>query len=272
MSSTFASLPPDLYQTLPHSPNMFDSLTTTNKILSCSVPCLLLGFHPWHHISFACTSFLPPHLEILIGCSNIASSHLPLTFQIFVSLLLQGYKPKLPDKLDGILASYRVIPSWIQRTVWKAPRLKFKNWKKPSWILGWVSEILKFIQRGHRQLIFERDSGFWPKDCWKIQGIANWLGMGRSSRGVKKTSAVSLTAANTICLTQHPLRKRWQSQRNLQTWQVGQRVVNRGTTLSLTQVSLRKHLLCSEAPLKPGNGCLSCDGFSFEFWNSRTTA
>lgn len=122
----------------------------------------------------------------------------------------------------------------------ESPKIKVQKLKKPSWVLGWVSEILKFTQRGHRHLIFERDSGFWPKDCWKIQGIANWLGMGRSSWGVKKTSAVSLMAANTICLTQHPLLRRWQSQRNLQTWQVGQRVVNWGT-LSLTRVSLWKH-------------------------------
>lgn len=192
MSPTFCLPSCRFVPNSPHSPNICDSPTTTNKVLSCSVPCLLVGFHPWHQTSLAFTSFLPSHLEILIGCSNLASFHLPLIFQIFVPLLLQGNKPKLPDKLDGILASYWVIPPWIQRTVWKTPRLKFKNQKKPSWILGWVSEILNVIQRGHRPLIFEKDSGLWPKDCWKIQGIANWLGMGRSSWGVKKTSTVSL--------------------------------------------------------------------------------
>lgn len=44
-------------------------------------------------------------------------------------ILPRGYKPKLPDKLDRILASYQVIPLWIQRTVCRVQRLKFKNWK-----------------------------------------------------------------------------------------------------------------------------------------------
>lgn len=80
-----------------------------------------------------------------------------------------------------------------------SPKIKVqkkKNWK-PSRILVWVSEILKFTQGGHRHLIFEKDSGVGPKDCWKIQATANWRGMGRPSRGAKEASAVSLRAEKT---------------------------------------------------------------------------
>ena len=52
--------------------------------------------------------------------------------------------------------------------------------------------------RGHPHKIFQKDPGVGPKDCWKIQAITNWLGMGRSSWRVKKTRAVSLTTANCV--------------------------------------------------------------------------
>lgn len=90
--------------------------------------CLLsVACGSWHHRTLALTSSLPPHLKILIECSLIASSHLPLLVQVFVSILLQGYKPKFVDKLDGTLASYQVMLPWIHRTVCETPRLKIKN-------------------------------------------------------------------------------------------------------------------------------------------------
>lgn len=89
---------------------------------------LFVDFHSWH-----CTpcvpSFPPPYLKILIGCRSTASSHLPLIIQVFVSVLLWDYKPKLPKKLDHRSVSYQVVHPCIQRTVCRAPRVKFRCWK-----------------------------------------------------------------------------------------------------------------------------------------------
>lgn len=98
------------------------------KVLDyCFAPYLLIFILGIVHLVFP--SFPPPHLKILIGCSSTASSHLPLIVQVFVSVLLWGYKPKLPNKLNHISVSYQVFPPWIQRTVCRAPRVKFRSWK-----------------------------------------------------------------------------------------------------------------------------------------------
>lgn len=128
--------------------------------------------------------------------------------------------------------------------------------------------------RGHPHKIFQKDSGVRPKDCWKIQAITNWLGMGRSSWRVKKTSAVSLTTANHVLAPAAVTFVTGQVIKPEKLVDLRRRAMLASQTamLSLAQTHLWRHVLCHGVPQKPANVCLYYDVVVFQFWNSGTVA
>lgn len=136
-----------------------------------------------------------------------------------MSIFLQGYPPKFPDKLDGTLASYQVILPCIQRTVSRAPRLKFKNWKTSlDFRVGfWVIEV--HTKRSTSSDIWEE---LWSrtKRLLKDPSHCKLTWHRKPLLSSEENQPLSLRQ-QTHMLDSASITGRWQSQRNLQIWQGG---------------------------------------------------
>lgn len=165
-----------------------------------------------------------------------------------------------------MLASYPVIPLWIQKTVCTVLGLEFENKKTLDVRLGfWDIQVLHrqaaiscYLRRPLDQRTVER---FKP-----LRTDAAWEGPPKG----KQTRAMALTAASTHAglSTHHWASKLVRARDSHRAHKWGD-AFSMGIT-STPRNSMRAYCL-PRSSAEPGNACLYFNGLSFLLWSSRTT-